>query len=474
VKQPACPPLELLERRLEALDGAALILDARLAVVHATEAATALLAPQIPVGPDTAKRLFSAPGGRAIASALEEGRPGTATLTIRGEDGRERALILRALPIEARGRRAGAAPLGWALLLDAESHAHESDGPLLFHGIWTRDPTMKRVLHIAERAARRDAVVLVRGETGTGKELVARAIHALSPRAKGPFAAINCAALPASLLESELFGHVRGAFTGAVRDQPGFFRTAHGGTLFLDEVAEMPLELQAKLLRVLETRSVLPVGAREPVPVDVRIVAATHTSLRRAVEAGRFRADLMYRLRVIPIFLPPLRARPDDIALLVQKFVEELNRQGGRQVARVAPAALDAMRRYPWPGNVRELRNALEYAYVIGEGPVLVPSDLPPEIVEPRADPWAAEPLSGAGTPRIETRRAVEDAREWFGAGGERDARRGCDESEAARIRRALERAGGRRDRAARLLGISRTTLWRRMRELGLAPDGRA
>jgi transcriptional regulator with PAS, ATPase and Fis domain len=291
--------------------------------------------------------------------------------------------------------------------------------------------------------------VLLRGETGTGKELFARALHTLSARADGPFVAINCAALPPTLLESELFGHVRGAFTGAVRDQPGFFRSADGGTAFLDEVAEMPLDLQAKLLRVLETRTVIPVGGREPVPVDARIVAATHQSLRAAVDAGRFRADLMYRLRVIPIFLPPLRARPADVGLLAQKIIEELNRQGGRQIARVAPAALAALTSYPWPGNVRELRNALEYAFVIGEGPVLVPSDLPSEIAEPSTAPDILEaPRVNAPPPPSEQ-----------------------EPPEVARIRRALERAGGNRQRAAQMLGISRTTLWRRLRDLGIEPE---
>ncbi|MCC7537009.1 MAG: sigma 54-interacting transcriptional regulator, partial [Deltaproteobacteria bacterium] len=262
-----------------------------------------------------------------------------------------------------------------------------------FHGMLTRDAAMKRVFHIVEKAGRREARVLVRGETGTGKELVARALHECSPRSDGPFKAVNCAALPATLLESELFGHVRGAFTGAVRDHDGLFRAAHGGTLFLDEIAEMPVELQSKLLRVLETGSVLPVGARDPVEVDVRIVAATHTSLRRAVEAGRFRPDLMYRLRVVPIFLPPLRQRPRDVPILVERFVAELNRQATgdvRVVTRIARAATSAMVRYAWPGNVRELRSALEYAYVVGEGPVLVPADLPPEIAAPayERDPW--------------------------------------------------------------------------------------
>ncbi|MBC7173493.1 MAG: sigma-54-dependent Fis family transcriptional regulator, partial [Polyangiaceae bacterium] len=279
-----------------------------------------------------------------------------------------------------------------------------------------------------------------------GKELVGRALHDLSSRSKGPFAALNCAALPPNLLESELFGHVRGAFTGATSDRPGFFQSAHGGTLFLDEIAELPRDLQAKLLRALETKSVIPVGGRDPVPVDARIVAATHQSLRLAVEEGRFRADLMYRLRVIPIFLPPLRERRGDIALLAEKLLADLNAEGGRQISQIAPATIAVLEAYPFPGNVRELRNALEYAYVIGDGPVLVPGDLPPEILDPdqapdaieaRATNVAAEPLAHAST-------------------------------EAYRITRALERAGGHRERAAEILGISRATLWRRMRDLGI------
>jgi transcriptional regulator with PAS, ATPase and Fis domain len=298
------------------------------------------------------------------------------------------------------------------------------------------------VFHVLERASRRSVPVLVRGETGSGKELVARAVHALSPRSKGPFRAINCAALPANLLESELFGHVRGSFTGATRDHPGFFRAADRGTLFLDEVAEMPLDLQAKLLRVLETRTVIPVGGSDPVAVDVRIVAATHQSLRRAVEQGTFRADLMYRLRVVPIFLPPLRARRGDVDLLVTHMVDALNDAGERQVTRVSPGAMAVLRRYPWPGNVRELRNALEYAFVIGEGPMLTETDLPPEVLQNDGDDDALPAVNAP--PRSD------------------------EDPEGARIRRALERAGGNRQRAAKILGMSRVTLWRRMRELGI------
>jgi len=303
---------------------------------------------------------------------------------------------------------------------------------------------MKQMFHVLQRAARRDVPVLVRGETGAGKELVARALHDLSPRAKGPFKAINCAALPPSLLESELFGHVKGSFTGATRDHAGIFRAADRGTLFLDEIAEMPIDLQAKMLRVVETRTVIPVGGSDPIPVNVRLVAATHQSLRRAVELGRFRADLMYRLRVVPLLIPPLRARPGDVALLTDRIVEELNKAGERHVARVSPGARAALERYPWPGNVRELRNALQYAFVIGEGPVLTEADLLAEIT-------STEPGEALSAPRVNAPPPVEGS------------------PEAQRVRRALERAGGNRTRAAKILGVSRVTLWRRMKELDLA-----
>jgi transcriptional regulator with PAS, ATPase and Fis domain len=303
---------------------------------------------------------------------------------------------------------------------------------------------MRRLFRIIEKAARTEASVLVRGESGTGKELVATALHALSPRAKGPFRAINCAALSPALLESELFGHVRGAFTGAVRDSPGHFRLAQGGTLFLDEVAEMPLELQAKLLRVLETHTVIPVGGRESVSVDVRIVAATHRALRREVEQGRFRADLMYRLRVVPLFLPSLRERPGDILPLAERFLAELNARGGRQVLRTSTRARRQLQEYAWPGNVRELRNVMEYAHVMGEGPTLTEAELPPEFNE-QARPVRL-PLSPESASTVH--------------GTSHDI--GLQD-----IHRALAQTRGNRARAASLLGISRVTLWRRLREAG-------
>lgn len=320
----------------------------------------------------------------------------------------------------------------------------------LFHGMWTRTPAVRSVFRVIERVAGEDVTVLVRGETGTGKELVAHAMHALSSRRDGPFRAINCAALPPALLESELFGHVRGAFTGALRDTPGHFQLSHKGTLFLDEIAELPLELQAKLLRVLETHTVLPVGGREPIPIDVRIVSATHRALRREVEEGRFRADLMYRLRVIPVFLPPLRERLPDLPLLVERFVAELNAGSGgrrhRHIEEVQDETFACLSRHDWPGNIRELRNVLTYAFIMGDGPILRPVDLPPEIL---CGPGGISELRAAPDPDAVSRAPEELA-------------------EIARIKVALGDHAGHLGRAAAFLGISRTTLWRRMKALGM------
>jgi two-component system response regulator AtoC len=303
-----------------------------------------------------------------------------------------------------------------------------------FAGMITVSPQMERLFDLIQRVARTDASVLVRGQTGTGKELVARAIHDLSPRARKPFRAVNCATLTPELLASELFGHVKGAFTGAVKDRKGLFRAADGGTLFLDEVAELPLDLQARLLRVLQERTFVSLGGTEPVTVDVRLVSATHRSLRSEVEAGRFREDLMYRIRVVPLFLPPLAEREGDVEALTWHFIEEFNRQGFRQVETIEPDVLSALLRHRWPGNVRELRNVLEYAYAVGEGPVLRCADLTPE-------------LRGEAPPADTDRNLT------------------VTELERERIVDALRRSQGRKAEAAELLGMSRSTLWRKLRE---------
>jgi transcriptional regulator with PAS, ATPase and Fis domain len=437
---------DVLLAALDALSGAVVTLDADLRIVGATKSAEAIFGEALPAGAPAPKLFCGEALDRPMAEALAAGRASATTIARTAKGGGERMIHVRAVPLPGPGRPC------WTLLLEQDPTGDAAAGgeAVEFHGMWTGDPAMKRMFVIVERAARSEASVLVRGETGAGKELVAAAIHALSPRRSGPFHAINCAALPPTLLESELFGHVRGAFTGAVRDNPGHFRLADRGTLFLDEVGEMPLDLQAKLLRVLETRSVIPVGGRDPIAVDTRIVTATHRALRKEVEAGRFRADLMYRLRVVPIFIPALRDRPGDVMLLVARLIDRLNERGGRRLEGIAPGARALLEGHDFPGNVRELQNVLEYAYVIGDGPTLLESDLPPELSDPSSS-GEEIPFAVNVPPPLSSEPAAS--------------------SEAARILRALERAGGSRDRAAKVLGYSRVTLWRRMRALGLAGD---
>ena len=306
-----------------------------------------------------------------------------------------------------------------------------------FQGILSRSPAMRDVFQIISNAAETEATVLVRGESGAGKELVAKAIHDLSARHSAPFLAINCAALSSNLLESELFGHVRGAFTGAIKDHSGLFQRAHGGTLFLDEVAELPLELQAKLLRVIQERNYIPVGGDRSIEVDVRLVAATHRSLREEVKSGRFREDLMYRLRVVPIFIPPLRERREDISLLIWHFINQHNAANFRKIEKIEPEAMRVLLDYAWPGNIRELHNVVEYAFAVGRGTTLRLSELPPEFREPM--------------PVIDKR--IKQSAPL------------SKEQKMAAIRQALEQSNGMVTPAAEILGVSRATFWR-MRKL--------
>ncbi len=302
-----------------------------------------------------------------------------------------------------------------------------------------RSPAMERVRELIHRVAGAPSPVLVLGATGTGKELVARSIHREGAGEDAPFVAVNCAALPRDLVESELFGHTRGAFTGAVRDKPGVFELASGGTLFLDEIAEMPLALQPKLLRAIEERQVTRVGGTRPIATPVRIIAATHRDLQAEVAEGRFREDLYFRIRVVEIHLPPLSERREDIPDLVEHLLGRLNARLKRQVRGVAPEAMRALIAADWPGNVRELENALERAMLLAGGEVFGLRDLPAE-------------LSGGGALRLESD----------------DLRAGVRAYEAHHISRVLAAAGGNREEAARRLGIDPSTLYRRLKDLGL------
>ena len=292
------------------------------------------------------------------------------------------------------------------------------------------------MLKLAEHVAPTDSTVLIQGESGTGKEVVAHYIHELSQRSEGPFLSINCGALPESLLESELFGHVKGSFTGAVRDKQGLFAAARGGTFFLDEVGEMPPSLQIKLLRVLQEREVIPVGSTEAIPVDVRIIAATNRELEEEIRRGSFRSDLFYRLNVIALDLPPLRERRDDLLLLVEWFLQGMANQSGTEPKALSSEALDAVMVYDWPGNVRELENALEHSVVLTRGNLIEPQHLPERITRRRKEPLVAD-------------RSYKNP--------------ALDVIERAYIMWVLQAEGGNKTRAAEVLGIDPSTLYRKL-----------
>lgn len=301
--------------------------------------------------------------------------------------------------------------------------------------------SLKKILQLLPDVASSDATVIIEGESGTGKELAAKAIHQQSPRSKGPFVPVNCSALAETLLESELFGHVKGAFTGAVNSKVGRFELAKGGTLFLDEIGEIKPEIQIKLLRVLEEHVFERVGGNRPIPMDTRIIAATNKNLIQEVREGRFREDLFYRLRTVPLYLPPLRERKSDIPLLINHFVAKFNKRYDKQVRGIDPKVLKLFNQYSWSGNIRELERALEHAFVFVKGPVITTSHLPElrEIIKSK-------------------NRFIPDQSEgkylW--------------EDEKIAIEDVLNKTRGRRDEAARILGISRTSLWRKMKSHGI------
>jgi DNA-binding NtrC family response regulator len=320
----------------------------------------------------------------------------------------------------------------------------EVEGYHPFVDIVGRDEKMLEIFELIKRVADSDATVLITGESGTGKELIARAIHQQSQRVQRPFIAVNCTAIPEHLIESELFGHERGAFTGAVQRRIGKFELAHTGTLFLDEIGSMRLDMQAKLLRVLQEREIERVGGERTIKVDVRVVAATNADLRELVKTKAFRDDLYYRLNVIPIYVPPLRARKADIPLLVPYFLDKFNRQFNRRMRGFSPAAMEAMEAYDWPGNVRELENIVERLVVISKHEMIQLRELPLD-------------LQSSHTPLVERL----DAEGY-------DLRKAVQQFEREYIRRVLEKTRWNQTAAARILGIHRNTLLGKIEQLDL------
>jgi DNA-binding NtrC family response regulator len=422
--------------------------DANFCVVHASSLldrligrGTADTARGRPLAELLGVELFGPAGTlRQLLLAGERREGWRSTLTINGA--RPRLVSLTAAPFQSDPGSVCDPRVAYLVVLrpaEEDQAAVSVSSP--FPGLIGRSPAMERVFRLVENLEQSEATVLLTGESGTGKEVLARAIHAHSPRRGGPFVAVNCGALPGELLESELFGHVRGAFTGAVRERAGRFEVAAGGTLFLDEVADLPLPLQVKLLRVLQERTFERVGESQSRRTDARIIAATNVDLKRAVQDGRVREDLFYRLRVVPIELPPLRERREDIEPLATYLLARVAARQGRAL-RFSPDALRTLLDHDWPGNVRELENSLEYAVAVCKGQTILPEDLPAEL-QPHADGSARE--SSAEAPSV------------------------GDPVEVERLKRALEAHRWRRNDAARALGISRATLWRRMREAGLA-----
>ena len=356
---------------------------------------------------------------------------------------------------------------------------HRRTGTLGLADIVTRSPAMHRVLTLAQKAAKSPIPVLVEGETGTGKELVARVIQGMGDRASKPFVTVNCGAIPANLVESTLFGHKKGAFTGAIADHAGKFAEANGGTLFLDEIGELPLDAQAKLLRALQEGEIEPVGASRIERVNVRVISATNRRLLGLAQTGEFREDLYYRLNVFPIYVPPLRERLDDIDLLASHFIARFAAEAQKRIAGLSGPALELLRGYDWPGNIRQLENVLYRAIVLSDGGYLEIADFPQIVAQARgreeslrlasALPVPSAPVHiDAARPRkeVETREAVQDR--FLDAGGDV---RPLETLERELIEFALKRYGGRMSKVARALGIGRSTLYRKLRDYGLESD---
>lgn len=393
----------------------------------------------------------------ACETTLQKDDPSWCMLFKRGESVRKRCVVVRkdgtylpAIKNASVLKSEGGVALGAVETLtdisqlDRLDHqvdqlARQLDKEGGYHGIVGRTPVMQRVFHVIEKAAQSDAPIIIYGESGTGKDLTASAIHQAGRRRDGPFVHFNCAALNEALLESELFGHVRGAFTGAYRHRIGRFEAAHAGDIFLDEIGDIPPSTQVKLLRVLEKKEFERVGDNTPVGVDVRIITATNKDLHRLIAEKRFREDLFFRINVIPIHLPPLRERLEDIPVLIGTFIHRLRTNSGKEIVGLTPAAMERFMKFRWPGNVRELKSALEYAFVIAHEGLIDLHHLPPHL----------------------------RGRDGAGAGG--SGKQGLkDDEEKATLMAALHKSRGNQSEAARILGVSRVTVWNRMRKYGL------
>ena len=322
-----------------------------------------------------------------------------------------------------------------------ETFRRELEAEDRFHGILGTSAPMQQVFNMITNASESDAPVIIFGESGTGKELVARAIHKSGPRKNKPYVKVSCAALNESLLESELFGHVKGAYTGAFQSRTGRFEAAHKGDIFLDEIGDLPLSTQVKLLRVLEEKIIERVGDHRPIRIDVRIITATNKDLKQLVDQGAFREDFYYRINVVPIWIPPLRERTSDIPLLAESFFQRICLKSEKRIQGITNKALDLMIQYSWPGNVRELKSTLEYAFVACQGSMIGPEHLPPNILHMENPHKTSEPSSV-----------------------------GLDEIKKQRLIDALQQSGGNQSEAARILGISRTSVWSQTKKYGIKP----
>jgi two-component system response regulator HydG len=377
--------------------------------------------------------------GSTFCSLYEDGRVRAKKCTITDKNGRTVHILKNASVLHDEGGQViGAVETLTDMsevvrqqqeILSLRKTLHLEDG---FHGILGKSPVMQGLFELIENVSLSDAPVTIHGQSGTGKEMVARAVHDAGPRKDQPFIKVNCAALNENLLESELFGHVKGAFTGADRTRIGRFEAAHGGTIFLDEIGDIPLSTQVKLLRVLEEKEIERVGDHRPIHVNVRIVSATHQDLEKLIREGRFREDLFFRLNVFPLVCPELTERTEDIPVIVQHFIRQNAKKSGKKILGLTPEAIERLTAYHWPGNVRELRNAVEYAFVLCPGGGIGIEHLPPKITQ-RA---FHQPVAVAASDP--TRAALIDA---------------------------LRKNGGNQSAAARALGVSRVTIWKRMRK---------